>query len=177
MVDPVTILLGLAQFAPVLMRYLGVGEAPVAVAERVIDIAGQVTGAKTPEDITAALTASAEKREQFKIAVMQNSTELDRLYMADRADARARDVEFVRAGRWNYRADFLALLSVGGLVMCVWFVARDSGMTERAVNAIMFVAGVLASAVRDVFSFEFGTSRGSEQKQATLDELLKKRPG
>jgi len=52
--------------------------------------------------------------------------------------------------------------------VCVWFVARDSSLPERAVNAIMFVAGTLAACVRDVFAFEFGSSRGSRDKDALI---------
>ena len=62
---------------------------------------------------------------------------------------------------------------VGGLVLCVYFIARDAGLPERAVNAIMFVAGVLASAVRDVYGFEFGSSRSSQTKDATINNLTK----
>ena len=53
-------------------------------------------------------------------------------------------------------------------MLCVWFVARDTEMPERAVNAIMFVAGVLAAAVRDVYNFEFGSSRGSKSKDDVI---------
>jgi hypothetical protein len=94
--------------------------------------------------------------------------DMDRAYLADRQNARGRDVAFVQAGRWNIRADLLALLSVTGLIVCVWFVARDSSLPERAVNAIMFVAGTLAACVRDVFAFEFGSSRGSRDKDALI---------
>ena len=64
----------------------------------------------------------------------------------------------------NLRTDFLAFFAVTGLVSCVWFIARDTTMPERAVNAIMFIAGILASAVKDVYGFEFGSSRGSRLK-------------
>jgi hypothetical protein len=35
----------------------------------------------------------------------------------------------------------------------------------------MFVAGVLAAAVRDVYSFEFGSSRGSRDKDNVLASM------
>lgn len=163
----------LAQYAPALLRYLGVGDEPVAVVEKITDMAQTVTGAKTPEEALAAIRASVELQSKFKLAALEQESEFLRLYMADRADARARDREFIRAGRWNYRADLLAFLAVGGLIICVWLIADDAGLPERAVNAIMFVAGVFASAVRDVFGYEFGSSRGSEQKQEQLASLVK----
>lgn len=98
----------------------------------------------------------------------------DELVIEDRVSARTRDTAIVTAGHSNWRADILAFLAVGGLVMSIWFIARDSDMPERAVNAIMFVAGVLASAVKDVYGFEFGSSRGSMQKDVAISKLLEK---
>ena len=166
------IVLQLAQFAPQLMRFLGVGETSTAVVERVVDVAKTVSWAKTPEEALAAIAASTEMQNKFRQAVLDNETELERLYLGDRASARARDVALAQSGRYNWRADILALLSVGGLLLCVWLIARDAGMPQRAIDAILIVIGVLAAAVRDVFSFEFGSSRGSEQKQVQLAELL-----
>ena len=104
---------------------------------------------------------------------MNNDTDLEKACLGDRQNARARDVAIVQAGRYNWRADVLAVLAVGGLVLCVYFIARDAGLPERAVNAIMFVAGVLGSAVRDVYGFEFGSSRSSQTKDATINNLTK----
>ena len=75
---------------------------------------------------------------------------------------------------YSFRADLLAFLAVAGLVFCVWLVGSDGNLPERAVNAIMFVAGVLASAVRDVYGFEFGSSRGSREKDATIASQQRK---
>jgi peptidoglycan/LPS O-acetylase OafA/YrhL len=98
--------------------------------------------------------------------------DLEKAYLADRQSARQRDTEYIKAGRHTWRADILAALAVAGLIICVWFVARDTDMPERATNAIMFVAGVLAAAVRDVYSFEFGSSRGSKEKDDALQRAL-----
>jgi hypothetical protein len=171
----IPIALQLAQFAPQLMRFLGVGEASTAVVERVVGVAQTVAGVKTPEEALAAITASAEMQTKFRLAVLAADGELERAYLSDRASARDRDIAYVRAGRYNWRADILALLSVGGLLVCVWLIARDAGMPQRAIDAILIVIGVLAAAVRDVFSFEFGSSRGSEQKQQQLNEMLSRK--
>lgn len=93
------------------------------------------------------------------------------LEIADRADARQRDLTIIASKGNNFRADLLAILAVGGLVLCVWFIARDTAMPERAVNAIMFIAGILAAAVKDVYAYEFGSSRGSKEKDHTIARL------
>lgn len=172
--DPITIALAIAgQFAPSIVKYFTNSETAGAVAGQVIDIAKTVTGKGTPEAAVAAMQADPALAIQFKMAVMENDSALEKAYLVDRQDARARDVAIVQAGRYNWRGDVLAVLAVGGLVLCVYFIARDAGLPERAVNAIMFVAGVLASAVRDVYGFEFGSSRSSQTKDATINNLTK----
>ena len=170
--EPITIALALAsQFAPSIIKYFTNSETAGEVAGQVIEIAKTVTGKGTPDAALEAIKADPALAMQFKTAVMANDADLEKAYLADRQSARNRDTEFVKAGRNNWRADILAGLAVGGLVLCVWFIARDTDMNERAVNAIMFVAGVLAAAVRDVYSFEFGSSRGSKEKD---DALMRK---
>jgi hypothetical protein len=131
----------------------------------------QATGTDDPATALAQLQQNPEAMVKLREIAAANEASvrdhlfrMEQLVFNDLADARKRDTAFVSTGRWNWRADILAVLAVGGLVTCVWFIARDSDMEERAVNAIMFVAGVLAAAVRDVYSFEFGSSRGSKEK-------------
>jgi len=172
--DPITIGLALAsQFAPSIIKYFTNSDTAGVVAGQVIDIAKTVTGKSTPDAAMVALQADPALAIQFKTAIMANDTDLEKTFLADRQNARGRDVAIVQAGRYNWRADMLALLAVGGLVLCVYFIARDVELPERAVNAIMFVAGVLASAVRDVYGFEFGSSRSSQVKDATISSLSK----
>lgn len=170
--DPITIALALAgQFAPGIIKYFTNSDTAGTVAGQVIDIAKTVTGKGTIDEAAAAMKADPALAIQFKTAVMASDADLEKAYLADRQNARGRDVAIVQAGRYNWRADVLAVLAVGGLVLCVYFIARDAGLPERAVNAIMFVAGVLASAVRDVYGFEFGSSRSSQTKDATISNL------
>ena len=171
--DPITIAMALAQFAPTVVKWLTGSDKAADAAGKVVDIAKAVTGQSTGDAALAAIQADPAIALQFRQSVLTQETELDKAFLADRADARGRDVEMIKAGRWNVRADVLALLAVGGLVLCVYFVARDTSLPERAVNAIMFVAGVLASAVRDVYGFEFGSSRSSQNKDATIRDLMR----
>lgn len=167
--EPISAALALANYAPKIVKWLSGSDKAAEVADTVVNIAKSVTGHDDADSAVAAIKADPGLALEFQKAVMAKETEIERMYLADRQDARKRDVAYVQSGRWNWRADFLALLSVGGLIVCVWFVASDSDMPERAVNAIMFVAGVLAAAVRDVYNFEFGSSRGSKDK----DDIIK----
>lgn len=167
--DPITAAMALAQFVPQIIKWVTGSDKAAEAAEKVVDIAEVVTGRAGPDALDA-LKADPALVLQFRQAVMANEAEMDKAYLVDRADARKRDTAFIEAGRYNFRADLLAVLAVGALVLCVWLVASNPALPGGAREAIMFVAGVFAAAVRDVYGFEFGSSRGSKDK----DELISK---
>lgn len=169
--DPISLAMGFAQFVPSIIKWLSDSDSAEATAEKVVNIAKSVTKETKAEDALIALELDPALVSKLRVEMLTLEKELDSLYLKDKANARDRDIAFLDKGMHNYRADILAFLAVGGLVMCVWFIARDTNMPERATNAIMFVSGALISAVRDVYSFEFGSSRGSKEK----DELLFKK--
>lgn len=168
--DPITLALGLAQVAPALMRYFGVGEKPVAVAEKVVGIAQAVTGQPTGEAALAALQADAAKAHEFRLAVLKADGDMEAAYLADRKDARNRDVDVRRlTGGSNARADVMILGAVLGLVAClavlVFFRKEIPG---EVVGIVSTIAGIFGACLRDAFQFEFGSSRGSREKDAIL---------
>ena len=169
--DPISIAMGFSQFVPSIVKWLSNSDSAETTANKVIEIAKSVTKETNSEDALIALELDKDLVSKLRIELLNLEKELDALYLNDKANARSRDMAYVNRGMHNYRADILAFLAVGGLVLCVWFIARDTEMPERAVNAIMFVSGALISAVRDVYSFEFGSSRGSKEK----DEMLFKK--
>lgn len=171
--DPISIAMGLAQFAPSIIKWVTGSDKAGEAAAAVVDVAKAVTGKQEGQEALTAIQADPALAMQFRNDLSAREADLDKAYLVDRQDARKRDVAMVQAGRYNWRSDILAVLAVGGLVLSVWFIARDSDMPERAVNAIMFVAGVLASAVRDVYGFEFGSSRSSRSKDETIGRLTR----
>lgn len=173
MAFPIAAIISLAAtYAPGLIRHLA-GEKAGDVADKVLEVGKALTGQTEPDAIEAALKADPALAVQFRTAMANVELDLERAYLADRQDARARDVAMRQIGHRNWRADILAVLAAGGLLFCVWLVARDFDLPERASNAIMFVAGVFAAALRDVFAFEFGSSRSSKDKDEAIRNLTK----
>jgi hypothetical protein len=141
-------------------------------------LANALAGGITPEIRAKIIDADTQLKlasMTFADAAQARELETLRVQLTDAQSARERDKEYVKAGHYNARADILAFLSVAGLLVCLWFVVRDSSLPESARSAVMFVAGVFASAVRDVFSFEFGSSRGSKEKDTAITDALNKR--
>ncbi len=84
MVPIIPIAMALAQFAPSLLKLFGAGEPTVGVAQKIVDIAQTVTGAKTPEEALEAMKLDREQQAAFHMAVLQQTTVLEQLYSAER---------------------------------------------------------------------------------------------
>lgn len=172
------IALALAQFAPMLMRYFGAGEKSTAVADRVIDIAKQVTGTPTGPEAVEALRQSAALQHEFGLAVLTQDGQLEQAWLADRRDARSRDIEVRKlSGGDNRRADVMVVGAVIGLLACLLaLVVFRKEIPGEAVGIISTVAGIFGACLRDAFQFEFGSSRGSREKDGLLADINTKKP-
>lgn len=171
----IPIALALAQFAPALFRFFEAGNESTAVADKVAEIAATVTGSTTPEGALGQIAGSLELQAKFKQAVMERDLELERIYIADIQSARQRDVELAKAGQRNRRADFLAALAIIVIVILVLVVWQDPTINEYVKGIFTLVLGRFLGYLDGIYNFEFGTSRGSEQKQRTLDEMLRRK--
>jgi hypothetical protein len=170
----ITIALGLAQIAPSLMRYFGIGEKPISIAEKVIEVAKTVTGQPTGEAALSELQANAEKALEFRMAALQMDGDLEKSYLADRADARKRDVELHQAGYQNKRADWMILFDVIGLIACLVVLSFfRKEIPGEVVGLLSTIAGIFGLCLRDAHQFEFGSSRGSREKDILLGATTK----
>lgn len=152
---------------PKVAKALG-GDSAEKVAETVVDIAETVTGKKGQEAVDA-VKASPETALAYLQAQMNQETRLEELVVDDRKDARLRDRAFLAAGRWNFRADLMILGCIFALAYIVNKIAGEAVKPE--VLAIFNMAiGALLKMLGDAFAFEFGSSRGSKEK----DDLLRK---
>ena len=116
-----------------------------------------------------AVKANPETALAFLQAQMSQEVQLEALVVDDRKDARARDKAFIAAGKWNFRADLMVL----GCVVALCFIVNEIAGTavKPEVLAIFNMAvGALLKMLGDAFSFEFGSSRGSKEK----DDLLRR---
>lgn len=170
MVPILPIVMGLSQVAPIIARWLG-GENAGQVAEKVVGIAQVVTGAVTPEEALQKIQADAKLASDFQIAVMANEKDLEALYLADRQDARKRDVALVQAGRTNNRANWMIAGDVVGLIACLVVLTTMPDLPGEVRGIVSTIAGFFGLGLRDAHQFEFGSSRGSREK----DEVLAKR--
>jgi hypothetical protein len=175
MMDPITIGLTLAsQFAPSIIKYFTNSDTAGAVAQQVIGIAKTVTGKADPSDAVTVLQQDPALALQFKTSVMMVEADLEKAYLADRQDARGRDVDLAKLGRRNIRADIMVALSFLGLIACLFVLClyRDK-IPGEAVGLISSIIATFSLCLRDAHQFEFGSSRSSQNKDATISNLAK----
>lgn len=163
--DPITIALGLAQLAPTLMRFFQGDNKNVALAETVIGIAKGVTGRSTGQDALKDLKEDPELARRFNLEAIKEDNALEIAYLGDRKDARARDVKFLEAGKSNNRANVMLALTFLGLLLCVAAMIFMNVDANTAVGGVLIMlVGKLTSMWGTAFDFEFGSSKGSKEK-------------
>jgi hypothetical protein len=139
-----------------------------------------LSGALSPDDATRLRQYELENEvELAELRVEDNriGAELDKAYLADRQDARARDVEFIKQGRKNERADNLAYLAVGGFLTVVFmlFVAPSLfgfKMDQDTKEILLYILGVLQTIVVMVYAFDFGTSKDAAKMGNAMTKWL-----
>ena len=108
--------------------------------------------------------AHAERMQQMTGAITTLTATL-----ADRQNARARDSEFIKAGRSNTRANVLLVTAGFGIVGGIGFMVFGHVDGNTAVGGcIISVLTLLAGKFATAFDFEFGGSADSEQTRNLL---------
>jgi hypothetical protein len=125
-----------------------------------------------PEAKAKANERLIELQQSGELARMMNDTKLEEAFLADKQSARDRDTEYVKAGRNNYRGDVLAFAAIGALIACILLLFVFKVPAESR-DLLLVTLGALVAIVKDVFSFEFGSSKGAERNSQAVSDMLK----
>lgn len=96
------------------------------------------------------------------------------LEFKDRDSARGRDTELNKSGQHNYRADAMFMLAVAVIVGLVYSIWTEPSINEFMKGVVTLVLGRFLGYLDNIYSFEFGTTRGSQTKDATINKLSDK---
>ena len=89
----------------------------------------------------------------------------------DRDSARSRDAEFIRRGAHNYRADIMVAVAAIAVAWMVYLVWSTPTLNEYVKGIVTLVLGRFLGYLDNIYSFEFGTTRGSREKDDTINKL------
>lgn len=147
-------------------------------------LAGVLAGGLTPELQAKVLEAqSALKSEMIRAGLREKEieAELEKARIADADSARDANVKTWTSvdAPWYVKArqPVLAVLAVVGFMACLgalMYLAANKVPVDGTVKDILIYAlGCLTSIVMMVYTFDFGTSSGSQGKDQVLSHLLK----
>jgi hypothetical protein len=164
--------MGLAEFAPSIVRWLS-GDDAENVAADVVNAARRITGKEEPSDLISHLRLDPMALIEFQKGMLSMETERELAYLRDRQSARERDVSFIQAGHRNYRADIMVISAAVGMITCLASLAYFAdNLPGEAVGIISTIAGIFGACLKDAYAFEFGSSRGSKDKDSTVASIL-----
>lgn len=165
-------ILALAQFAPYILKFFNAGEAPTKIVETISGVAKSVSGASTLDEAVSILQNNAEKAYEFKSRMLDVNAQLETEYLKDRQDARNRDIELAKAGYRNVRADILAYGAIAALISVIFLLLFKQVPEGPGRDLLMVLTGTLVAIIKDVYSFEFGTTRSSKEKDVVIGKLV-----
>jgi hypothetical protein len=114
---------------------------------------------------------AAKLKQEFEMYKLDFQKELLQMEAADRADARAREREYVKSGKRDWMQVFVGFVGLS-LLSCVIYVGLFMEIKDR--ETFYHVLGLVEGVGLSIFVYYFGSTQGSKNKQQTIDEMLKK---
>jgi hypothetical protein len=159
----------LFEAVPALLRLFG-KDKPAEIVEKAASIAKTLTGTNTPEDALTALQADPAKMAEYVAAVEERAIAWFKLYLEDIQSARSREVELVKAGFKDNTLKALIFAAFFGLAACIAVVVWLTDLPEYAKGILTLFIGRALGWVEQIYSYYFGTTRSSKQKDATIEK-------
>jgi hypothetical protein len=168
----ITTALALSQFAPIITKWIG-GTSAESVANTVVNIAKNVTNSINEKEALQKLQSDKKLVAEFQKLIIESEKEIETAILKDRESARSRDIAFINSGRHNKRADIMVIAAALGLVACLAVICLfNKSLPGEAIGIISTVAGIFGSCLKDAYAFEFGSSRGSKEKDLTVASII-----
>lgn len=141
----------------------------------ILDFGGKVLERVIPDPtaLAAAQVELAKLQQSGDLAKMADQTEMQKAFLADTASARDRDKAFLAAGKKNLRGDILAYAAMGALSTTILLLLFVPNIPETSEKLLYVVLGALIAIVKDVYGFEFGSSKDSQRNAQAVSDMLK----
>ena len=165
--------MALAQFVPAITRWVS-GENAGPIAEGIASVAQTVSGSKTLDEAITRIQTEPDKTRAFQLAMQERADDIETAYLLDRQSARSRDTAIQVATGRNRRGDTLAAIAIIGFIalMGLLFLGPEISSGER--DLVMIMTGALISIVKDVYGFEFGSSKDAARGAQAMADYFKR---
>lgn len=173
MIPLIPLLIAASNIAPILTKFLGMGDATQKVAEKVADVATAITGITDPQEAIKKVQEDPAARSQFLLQVNAQYMTWDKMFLEDTQNARDRDVKLQTAGFRNNRANALTAFAASMICIILAIIIFKTSMDEWVKGVLLVYVGRLWGYLDQIFSFEFGTTKHSAAKDLTIADLTK----
>ena len=145
-----------------------------SVSKVLVSLNKSITGSNTINSSINKLNNNQELQNKLKELIVKNEYEIELSIIHDRQNARNRDIEYIKNNGRNTRADIMVLSAALCLILCLIIIVYCKNMPGEIIGIISTMAGIFGSCLKDAYSFEFGSSRGSKEKDMTVASILSK---
>lgn len=170
MMDPISIVMSLAQFAPGIIKLVTGSDKAGDVAGKVIDVAKAVTGAPDGAAALKAIQADPAKVLEFQQAMGAQQLDLERMFLADVQSARTMQVAALAQDDLFSKRFVYYFAAAWSLFSMVYFLAvtfaPPAPAGQRIADTILGV--LIASVVGVMFGYFYGSTKGSAEKTRLL---------
>nr|WP_319516586.1 hypothetical protein [uncultured Cohaesibacter sp.] len=160
-----------SEFFPLLVTKIA-GSKAGEVAEKVVETAAVVADLPVDADVKDIISRIKGDKEatlklQYEFELL-NQQEHERI-LEDRKSAREYQMAMGPGGRT--RGDIMLIAVAVGLIICISLVILKQPMNQGILALVTTVSGALLKMFSDAFAFEFGSSRGSKEKDLQVREF------
>lgn len=167
---PIGIAMGLAQFAPGIIKLLTGSDKAADVAQHVVGIAQAVTGTTDPAAAMTMLQADPAKVLEFQQAMAAQQLEMEKAYLAEMGNARAMQVAALGQDDLFSKRFVYYLAAAWSLFAMLYFTGVTFIKIEPAGQRVAdTVLGVLISSVLGgIMAYFYGSTKNSAEKTRLL---------
>jgi hypothetical protein len=114
----------------------------------------------------------------FQSELLTLSEQLEDSLLKSSQEERLRTLTTILAGRKNLRGDLMVIAAALGLIFCLSvLIFCKEALPGEAVGILSTISGIFGSCLKDAYGFEFGSSRGSRDKDDRTTAVLMGREG
>jgi hypothetical protein len=170
----ITSALAFSRFVPSITKLI-CGDKAESIASKIIAVAKQVSNSQTEMEAMKKISNDSRLVNAFQRAIIESEKEIFLAVLKDKENARNRDIAIINSGRRNKRADIMVIAAACGLIICLAVLGLyQNTLPGEAVGIISTISGIFGSCLKDAYNFEFGSSRGSKEKDQTVATMLNK---
>ncbi len=148
----------------VILTTLGITSNPQATEEENQQVISEKLQNATPQELLALKNADY----QFKKDMKALDVDLEKLAVGDRESARQ-----MQTSRRSWAPTILAALALVIVMILAYYVIITPNINEYAKGVVLLMLGRFLGYIDSVYSFEFGTTRTSQTKDITIQNLSK----